>query len=175
MRYETGVLWRQVTRVVPFQILREEQRKCCYLDQGFRSWAVPLPRTHEHTHIVLVIVRFGTAELPLPRPEAPGLSRSYHERQEAPCLPLCWRVVPLQRNRSKASSLGGCVDLFLTCHQPSLAQSLLLCTGTCIYLWLAINNALSIHLTLFTSVACCYLLEHTASPSMYLMSIPSFS
>lgn len=107
MRYETGVLWRQVTRVVPFQILREEQRKCCYLDQGFRSWAVPLSRTHEHTHIVLVIVRFGAAQLPLPRPKTPGLSRSYHERQEAPCLPLCWRVVPLQRNRSKASSLGG--------------------------------------------------------------------
>lgn len=107
MRQETGVLWRQVPRVVPFQILREEQRKYCYLDQGFRSWAVPLPRTREHTCMALVIVRCGAAELPLPRPEAPGLSRSYHERQEAPCLPLCWSVVPLQRNRSKASSLGG--------------------------------------------------------------------
>lgn len=107
MRHETGVLWRQVPRVVPFQILREEQRKYCYLDQGFRSWAVPLPKTHEHTRTVLVIVRCGAAELPLPRPEVPGLSQSYHERQEAPWLPLFWRVVPLQRNRSKASSLAG--------------------------------------------------------------------
>lgn len=83
MRHGTGVLWRQVTRVVPFQMLRDEQRKCCYLDQGLWSWAVPLPRTHEHARTVLVIVRFGAAELPLPRPEASGLSWSYHERQEA--------------------------------------------------------------------------------------------
>lgn len=47
--------------------------------------------------------------------------------------------------------------------------------GTCIYLQLVINNALSIHLTLIISAGCCELLEHAASPSMRLMSIAHFS
>lgn len=71
MRHKTDVLWRQVSRVVPFQMLRDEQRKCYYLDQGFWSWAVPLPRTHEHARIVLVIVRFGAAELPFTKARHP--------------------------------------------------------------------------------------------------------